>query len=107
CAKCHDHKFDPVSQKEFYSLSAYFNSLEGSPLDGNAARHPPTVRVPTPQQRRQLDAVEAKLTSARKSLAEKAATLAYDGKDDDKEPEQPKRGDFVWIDDAAPAGVKT
>ena len=39
CARCHDHKYDPVTQKEYYQLFAFFNSIDGSPLDGNAARH--------------------------------------------------------------------
>ncbi len=38
CAQCHDHKFDPISQKDFYSLFAYFDSVEeveiDAPLDG-------------------------------------------------------------------------
>jgi mono/diheme cytochrome c family protein len=50
CARCHDHKYDPVTQKDFYSLSAFFNSVEGSPLDGNASRHPPVLRVPSAEQ---------------------------------------------------------
>ncbi len=33
CARCHDHKYDPLKQKEFYQLSAYFNSI---PEDGRA-----------------------------------------------------------------------
>ena len=37
CARCHDHKFDPIKTKEFYSLFAFFNNLDGSPLDGNSA----------------------------------------------------------------------
>jgi mono/diheme cytochrome c family protein len=106
CARCHDHKYDPVSQKDFYSLSAYFNSLEGSPLDGNVARHPPTLRVPTPAQERQLADANRKVADARRELNDKAASLAYDDKLDANEPEKPKRGDFVWIDDAVPAGAK-
>src|SRR4029079_11843303 len=35
CAVCHDHKFDPLTQKDFYSLFAFFNSVDGRDLDGN------------------------------------------------------------------------
>jgi hypothetical protein len=58
CAVCHDHKFDPISQRDYYSLSAFFNSLDGRAMDGNAAAHPPVVRVPTAESRQQLAEVE-------------------------------------------------
>ncbi|MCH2374109.1 MAG: DUF1549 and DUF1553 domain-containing protein, partial [Planctomycetes bacterium] len=47
CAVCHTHKFDPISQREFYQLFAFFNSMDGSPLDGNRKDPQPVVRVPT------------------------------------------------------------
>jgi mono/diheme cytochrome c family protein len=66
CARCHDHKYDPVSQKDFYSLSAFFNSLDGNPLDGNAARHPPVVQMKaTPRQKQELAALVRKAADLR------------------------------------------
>ncbi|WP_052573599.1 DUF1553 domain-containing protein [Haloferula sp. BvORR071] len=46
CASCHDHKFDPLSTKEFYSLTAFFRNTTMSALDGNNGNHPPNVTVP-------------------------------------------------------------
>ena len=80
CAKCHDHKYDPITMKDFYALSGFFNSLEGNPLDGNAARHPPVVRVPTPEQERALALADGRLAAANKALAEGASILKYDDK---------------------------
>ncbi len=70
CAQCHDHKFDPVSQRDYYRFFAYFNnSVEG----GLATRDnpPPTLEIPTPEQSTQL---QAAVTERRKlePLFEKA-----------------------------------
>ena len=54
CAACHDHKFDPVSTKEFYSLTAFFRNTPMSALDGNNAEHPPNVFVPLIEDRAAL-----------------------------------------------------
>jgi len=46
CASCHDHKFDPVSQKEFYQMVAFFKNTLQHPMDGNIPDTPPVVVVP-------------------------------------------------------------
>jgi hypothetical protein len=46
CAVCHDHKFDPLSQREFYAMSAFFNNTTQKPMDGNVQDTPPIVTVP-------------------------------------------------------------
>lgn len=50
CTRCHDHKFDPFTMKDFYSFFAYFNSIDGEPLDGNRKDHAPVLRLPNEQQ---------------------------------------------------------
>ena len=47
CAVCHDHKFDPISMEDYYSLFSFFNSLDGRALDANVKNPAPTIPVPT------------------------------------------------------------
>ncbi len=72
CAACHDHKFDPVSTKEFYSLTAFFRNTPMSSLDGNNAEHPPNVFVPLADDRKQWDEASAKVTAIEKQIANRA-----------------------------------
>lgn len=53
CAACHDHKFDPISQKDFYQFSAFFNNIDGPVMDGNAFDTKPTLIIP-PSEHREL-----------------------------------------------------
>ena len=51
CAACHDHKFDPLKQKEVYQMSAFFNNTTQRAMDGNKKDTPPIMVVPTRQDR--------------------------------------------------------
>jgi hypothetical protein len=46
CAVCHSHKFDPLSQKEFYQMAAFFNNTSQGAMDGNIKDTPPVLLVP-------------------------------------------------------------
>ena len=46
CAVCHDHKFDPLSQREYYEMSAFFNNTTQPVMDGNIKDTPPILPVP-------------------------------------------------------------
>tara|TARA_R110002096_G_scaffold16106_33_gene55242 strand:+ start:10572 stop:13661 length:3090 start_codon:yes stop_codon:yes gene_type:complete len=46
CAVCHDHKFDPVSQRDFYQLGAFFNNTTQPAMDGNQKDSPPVIVLP-------------------------------------------------------------
>jgi cytochrome c553 len=64
CAVCHDHKFDPLSQKEFYSLAAFFNNTTQGAMDGNIPNTPPIIPVPTPENRAKLEQLTKDLAAA-------------------------------------------
>jgi len=74
CCRCHDHKYDPLKQKEYYQLFAFFNSLDGSEMDGNKKDPAPVVRVPTAEDRARL----AKLGPETKEIEAKIAAPVPD-----------------------------
>jgi hypothetical protein len=70
CARCHDHKYDPISQKEFYSLCSYFNNVpeSGSGVE-RPENHPPYILAPTPDQSRLLKLLRPRLSNQKRRLA--------------------------------------
>ena len=53
CATCHDHKFDPIAQSEFYAMTAFFRNTTQYVMDGNVSDPPPILVVPEPEDRDQ------------------------------------------------------
>lgn len=64
CAECHDHKFDPLSTKDFYKLFAFFNQIPEQPLYEGAAA-PPSIPVPTAEQSKAYTALDKQLAALR------------------------------------------
>ena len=68
CARCHDHKYDPISQKDYYSLFAFFNNNNDwgiVPYNGEAT---PTVMLPTPAEEKTLDSLRMAMKPLEKAL---------------------------------------
>ena len=80
CAVCHNHKFDPLSQKEFYELAAFFNNTTQGAMDGNVHDTPPIVAVPKPEDRQRFAALEKELAAGRQAVEarKKAARAEFD-----------------------------
>ncbi len=75
CAKCHDHKFDPLTQREYYGLFALFDGCDEAGLYSHftSSVPTPTLLLPTPDQERALAAAEAAVVAAERALASRGA----------------------------------
>jgi hypothetical protein len=76
CSRCHDHKYDPFKQKEFYQVFAYFNNV---PERGNAFKYgnsPPTMLAPTAEQESHLKEVDQRMADAGRHQTEMEAKIA-------------------------------
>ena len=70
CARCHDHKFDPITQREFYQLYAYFNSIDEYGLLLSSEIVPtPSLLLPTPEQESRLKELQDENEKATQTLA--------------------------------------
>jgi hypothetical protein len=108
CTECHDHKYDPFTQREFYQLYAYFNSVPEQGLDGQKENPKPSLRVPSPEQTAELEKYRGELAVVEAQIQAELAKAPV-------EPPTPLLGlsseprETVWVDDdlpldASPAG---
>src|SRR4029453_14343448 len=78
CARCHDHKYDPVTQRDFYRLYAFFNSVPENGLGGRTGNSPPTLVAPTRQQQAELDSLTGQIAALETRMAQRAASADRD-----------------------------
>jgi hypothetical protein len=100
CAVCHDHKYDPTTQKDFYQLTAFFNNLNEQPFNNDKPDWAPVLRIPKEQNRaaydrilRQRSVLQGQLDQAR--LQEK--TLIQRWLEAHKEPAHPVSTDKLQL----------
>jgi len=73
CANCHDHKFDPITQKDFYKLTAFFNNLAENPFNDERKDWPPFLMVPAPANRAAYEETLAKKTALERQIHDRRA----------------------------------
>jgi mono/diheme cytochrome c family protein len=78
CARCHDHKFDPIRQRDYYGLYAFFDSTQDAPLDGNIALPPPFVSAPSKDMRALLASLSGKTAKLLASVSPQSAIAWFD-----------------------------
>lgn len=71
CAVCHSHKFDPLTQREFYELAAFFNNTTQRVRDGNIKDTPPIARVPQVQDRERRKALDPLVSQAQQNVTKR------------------------------------
>ena len=68
CVRCHDHKYDPITQKDFYRFYAFFNTVPEKGLDGQRGNAVPMLQLPTKPEESLLEAIQRKLAKTERKL---------------------------------------
>jgi hypothetical protein len=106
CAVCHDHKYDPISMREFYSMYSFFYSMSDPAMDGNIENTRPFLQLATAQQQSELDRLQKELEFSDTLLQQQAERVAAQWdqwlKDADQLSRQPVHD--IWLDDLLPLG---
>jgi hypothetical protein len=79
CSRCHDHKYDPISAKDYYALGAFFNSIDEFGLiqggdDRGKVLPQPALELPTPEQETKLTNLERAIAAAETKLSQYRST---------------------------------
>jgi hypothetical protein len=79
CATCHDHKFDPITMKDFYSMTAFFRNTTQPALDSSVnGNTPPLLFVPAPQDRPRWDGLQRDIADDQKAIEARRSAAKAD-----------------------------
>lgn len=106
CAVCHDHKYDPITARDFYSLYAFFNSNADPAMDGNKLLTEPVIKVKTPDYDAKMKAFAEREQELNGEMKKVAAGIVYEDPATMSPPPSKSEHEQVWFDDAFPEGAK-
>lgn len=68
CARCHDHKFDPISQKDYFQMTAFFNNVKELGMTGDDGNYGPMLPMPDAEAITRLDTLKQRITKKNRVL---------------------------------------
>src|SRR5262249_52305978 len=74
CAQCHSHKYDPITQREYYQFFAFFNQTE----DNDQPNEAPTLPAPTPEQRATMERLKGEIAALETRIATTSPSFLAD-----------------------------
>ena len=98
CARCHDHKYDPISQREFYQLFAYFNNVPEKGIDGRKGAAKPFIEVPNERARKELATLRERIRRAEEQRKQAEATGNRKQSDTLREEIEWSRRHIKWLE---------